>query len=98
MNKIEEIFRAWRLALTIDKNDPKYELACKRIEICDSCEHKDTIAIGDTDIFTRCNICGCALRGKIFTEKTYLDEKGGSCPKEYWKDAEQKWLEKYTEQ
>lgn len=96
MNKVEEIFKSWRIALTVEKDDPKYELASKRIEICEGCKHKETIAINDFDIFTRCNVCGCALKGKIFTPKFFSDE-GGSCPKEYWKNAEIQWLEKYSQ-
>lgn len=78
MNKIEEIFKAWRIALTADKDSPEYILASKRIEICEGCEHKETIAIGDTDIFTRCNVCGCALRAKIFSPVL------NACPKGKW--------------
>lgn len=91
MNKAEEIFQAWRIALTVEKDDPRYELACERIKICDVCEYKDTITLGDLSLFTRCTLCGCALRGKMFTPATYKDP-GGSCPKEYWKDVEEKYL------
>lgn len=89
ISKVTEIFNAWRIAF--DPNDAQAELAAKRIEICDSCEFKEAIGIGTLDIFTRCNVCGCALKGKIYTPKTYLDE-GGSCPKEKWKQVEEEWL------
>jgi len=88
MNKIEEIFKSWRISFNPD--DDQVELAKGRIEICDSCEFKEEA--GDNILrFTRCTVCGCVLKGKIYTPKTYLDE-GGSCPKEKWKDVEDEWL------
>lgn len=95
MNKLEEIFKAWQIAF--NPNDLQAELAAKRIEICDACEFKQGIPIGPGIHFYRCSVCGCALKGKIYTPKTYLDE-GGSCPKEKWKDAEQEWLDKKNTQ
>jgi len=91
MNKIEEIFTSWRIALTVVKDDPEYDLACKRIEICNGCEHKEMIAIGEFDIFARCNLCGCALKAKIFTPKTYQDA-GGTCPIQNWTQIESDYL------
>jgi hypothetical protein len=36
-------------------------------------------------------VCGCALKGKIYTDRTYLDP-GGSCPKNKWSEAEDEYL------
>jgi len=94
MNKVEEIFTAWRIALTVAKDDPKYDLACKRIEICEGCEHKETVTLGNLDIFTRCNLCGCALKAKIFTVATHNNTPGGSCPKGKWSDVEDEYMNK----
>jgi len=91
MNKVEEIFRAWSIAFNPD--DEQAELAVKRIQICDKCEHKDKYPTGPLLYIAKCGVCGCALKGKIYTPKTYLDE-GGSCPKEKWKDVEKEWLDK----
>lgn len=97
MNKVEEIFKAWKMALTLDKSDPMYELASKRIQICDDCEFKSTLTVANVGLVTRCSVCGCALKGKMFTPKTYKDE-GGSCPKEKWTEVEKEWLENNKEE
>lgn len=87
MSKIEEIFKSFSIAF--NPNDEQYELASMRIEICNACEFKNNSVPG----ISRCSVCGCALKGKIYTPKTYLDE-GGSCPKEKWKPVEQEWIDK----
>jgi len=84
MGSIKEIFTAWGIAL--NPNDAQSELAVKRLEICEECEFKKTIPIN------RCSVCGCALRGKIFTTNTYLSQ-GGSCPKNKWRTVEREWME-----
>lgn len=89
-NKIEEIFTAWKISF--NPNDAQADLAAKRIQICDSCEFKDVVETPVVKI-TRCSICGCALKGKIYTARTYMDE-GGSCPKQKWREVEKEWLEK----
>lgn len=71
MNKIEEIFKAWNIAFNPD--DTQASLAAKRIEICNSCEHKKT----DLGI-NRCAVCGCALKGKVFSPVE------GACPEGKW--------------
>lgn len=91
MNKIEEIFNSFRIAF--NPNDAQAELAGKRIEICNDCEFKQLFPIGPDIHIARCSVCGCALKGKIYTPKTYLDE-GGSCPKEKWKEIEKEWKER----
>jgi hypothetical protein len=89
MNKVEEIFKAWGIFL--NHSDQQFELASKRIEICDACEFKDIVAIGPVDILARCTVCGCALKQKIYTPVTYRDP-GGSCPKNKWSEAEDEYL------
>lgn len=71
MNKLEEIFKAWNIALNPDSE--QNELAVKRIEICNNCEYKVT-NIG----INRCSVCGCALKGKVFSPVK------GACPKGKW--------------
>ena len=53
MNKVEEIFKAWNIAF--NPTNQQNELASKRIEICNTCEHKKT-NLG----INRCGVCGCA--------------------------------------
>jgi prolyl 4-hydroxylase len=71
MNKIEEIFKSWNIAL--NPNEEQSSLAAKRLEICESCEFKDTI-LG----INKCSVCGCALKGKVFSPQR------GACPKGKW--------------
>lgn len=78
MNKVKEIFQAWRIAL--DPNQQQVELASERIQICDACEFKETIPI------IHCGLCKCALKGKIFTPVK------GACPKGKWEEVDNKFL------
>jgi hypothetical protein len=90
MNKIEEIFTSWRISF--DPNQEQADLAKERIQICEGCEHKENVTLGSFDIFTRCNLCGCALRGKIFTPVL------NACPDGRWSEIEEKWLEKNNDE
>lgn len=90
MNKVEEIFKAWRISF--NPTDAQADLAAKRIEICDVCEFKQIFEIAQTMSFARCNVCGCALKGKIFTPVTHV--QGGGCPKGFWNQVEDEWLAK----
>jgi rubredoxin len=83
MNKIQEIFHAWRIAL--DPNEQQVELASERIQICNECEFKVIEPI------IHCSLCGCVLRGKIFTPIKGTEEKP-TCPKHKWKQVEEKFL------
>lgn len=76
MNKVEEIFKAWNIAF--NPNSEQAELASKRIEICNSCEHKVT-NLG----INRCSVCGCALKGKVFSPVK------GACPKGKWDEVDE---------
>lgn len=71
MNKIEEIFKSWNIA--INPNEEQSNLAIKRLEICNDCEFKDVI-LG----INKCSVCGCALKGKVFSPQR------GACPKGKW--------------
>jgi len=97
MNKVEEIFKSWMISFSPD--DAQADIAAKRIEICDSCEFKTLTPIGPFMSIARCSICGCALRAKIFTPRTYLDgiieqndSNQGSCPRSFWTSVEKEWL------
>lgn len=81
MNKIQEIIVSWGIALNPD--DKQTELAAKRLEICESCVFRSNVP------YKRCTVCGCALKGKVYTPKL------GACPKEYWNNVEKEWFEKY---
>ena len=83
LSKTKEIFEAW--AISFNPDDAQAELASKRIEICDVCEHKAV------EPYIHCNQCGCALKAKIYTPRTYKDD-GGSCPKTKWKEVEDEYL------
>ena len=83
LNKTKEIFEAW--AISFNPDDAQAELASQRIEICDVCEHKAL------EPYIRCDQCGCALKAKIYTPRTYKDD-GGSCPKNKWKAVEDIYL------
>ena len=83
LSKTKEIFEAW--AISFNPNDAQADLASKRIEICDACEHKVA------EPYIHCGQCGCALKAKIYTPKTFADD-GGSCPKKKWMWVEMDWL------
>lgn len=88
VNKLEEIFKAWRISFNPELRQSK--LAAKRIEICNSCEFKAVTELFNKEIYVRCSVCGCALKAKIFTSNTFKD--GGSCPKNKWQNVEEQFL------
>ena len=71
MNKLQEIFKAWNIAF--DPDNAQSDLAAKRIEICNGCDKKVT-NLG----INRCSVCGCALKGKVFSPVK------GACPEGKW--------------
>jgi hypothetical protein len=81
MNKIVEIFKAWNI-----KYDPTHaqsELAGKRIEICNApCDYKSDA------VYSRCTVCGCSLKTKIFSPVQ------GACPKGFWDGVDKEHFEK----
>ena len=102
MNKLEEIFKSWGIAF--DPNEAQADLAKNRIEICDVCDFKALTEIGPIISFARCTLCGCALKAKIYTPRTYLDgikefndPNRGSCPESRWMEVEKTWLENKNE-
>jgi len=74
MNKVTEIFTAWKIAY--DPTLHQSKMAEERIKICDSCEFKSSVP------FPRCTICGCALKKKIFSPVK------GACPKGKWNEVD----------
>ena len=80
MNKIEEIFKAW--GIMFNPNDLQSELAAKRMEICDGCESKKTTPI------VHCDLCGCALKAKVYSPAI------GACPIGKWTAVEMEWEHK----
>jgi hypothetical protein len=83
LRKSKEIFNAWGIAM--DPSSDQFDLAQKRILICNGCEFKRE------DPYVHCSICTCSLKIKIYTPNTFLDIDG-SCPKEKWKPVEIDWL------
>lgn len=90
MNKIEEIFTAFRISFSPDHEQA--ELASKRIMICNDCEFKSILELTSTLTIARCSVCGCILKGKIYTPVTH--ETGGGCPKGFWTQVESEIINK----
>lgn len=84
MNKIEEIFKSWKIAY--NPNDLQSELAAARMEICDTCEYKREIPL------IHCGECGCALKAKVYSPKI------GACPKGKWVAVEMQFENKKNKQ
>lgn len=59
MRKIKEIFSSW--FVSAKPSEQQSIIASKRMEVCNSCEHKRTIP------YTNCGLCGCPLKAKIFS-------------------------------
>lgn len=78
MNKLEEIFKAWGIAF--NPNHEQLNLAHERITICSGCEFRADVPI------KRCTVCGCALKGKIYSPVK------GACPKGKWDLVDEKYL------
>jgi hypothetical protein len=78
-DKISKIATAWIAAA--NPTQAQKELAEKRYEICNGCEHKKVITkklkIGEV-----CGECGCFLSKKIFTQEF------DACPKNKWIEVE----------
>jgi hypothetical protein len=73
---MEEIFKAW--GIEYDPNNPKNELASKRIEVCNTCPNKKEM----DGVRNICSLCGCMLKSKVFTEEM------GQCPDNRWNEVE----------
>lgn len=74
MNKISEIFKSW--GISFNPNDKQSKLAIVRLSICEKCEFKEDVPV------KRCTVCGCLLKGKIYSPVK------GACPKGKWDDVD----------
>lgn len=70
MNKLEEIFKSWGIAMSPDEEQNK--LAAERLKICADCEHKRVTPIN------HCSVCGCTLKTKVYSPVV------GACPVGKW--------------
>ena len=66
------------------------KLADDRFDICLECPSKQELFENKKWSF-KCGECGCPLKGKVYTPKTYLDKKG-SCPLGKWKRVEDEYI------
>jgi hypothetical protein len=81
MNKVVEIFKAWKISY--NPTNEQNELAAARLEICSKCEHK---VHNETLNLTLCGLCGCPLNKKAFSPKTKACDIGK------WNIVESKYL------
>lgn len=79
MNKVVEIFKAWGIAFNPD--DKQVDLAANRMEVCDECENKKTSPV------IHCGVCGCALKGKIYSPVN------GACPAGKWNKIDNEYFQ-----
>jgi hypothetical protein len=75
---------------TLSHTPEQKKIADLRFDICLECPSKKEIFEGK-EWSLKCGECGCPLKAKIYTPKTYLD-KGGSCPLNKWKDIEDEYV------
>ena len=96
MNKIVEIFNAWRISY--NPNDGQSELAAARMQICDRCEYKTQPTTYVP--YVHCNKCYCKLDKKVFSPETeYTPQtKNETCPVGRWADVERIWSLKNSKQ
>lgn len=78
MNKIKEILKAWNIKFNPSEEQAK--LAAERLSVCDTCEFK----VSNLGI-KRCSVCGCALKGKVFSPVK------GACPKGKWDEIDDRY-------
>lgn len=76
MDSFSDIIKAW--AVSFNPTEEQKELADLRYNVCLSCDQKKTL-LG----IEKCNVCGCPLSKKIFTQK-----KAETCPLNKWDDVE----------
>jgi hypothetical protein len=86
----KEIISSWYSV--VKHTTEQKELADKRFEICLLCPSKQEILEGK-EWSLKCGECGCPLKAKVYSPKTYLIEDG-SCPLNKWKDVEIEYLNK----
>lgn len=81
---MEEIFKTW--GIEYNPNNPKNELASKRIEVCNTCPNKKEV----DGVRNICTLCGCMLKTKVFTEEM------GQCPDNRWNEVETQFVKYKT--
>lgn len=89
MNKIVEIFTAWKIAY--NPTDEQADLAAARMEICDRCDYKSQPTIYVP--YVHCINCYCKLDKKVFSPETEYTPatKNQTCPEGFWADVERAW-------
>jgi hypothetical protein len=81
---LRKIAKAW---FTAANPTPKQrELAEKRLDICNSCDKKKSVAS-----VVVCGECGCPISKKIFTMED------DSCPLNKWKEVEADYFKRKTQ-
>lgn len=73
LSKFLEITKSWITA--INPSDEQQLVADQRIAVCNTCDFRKYNDVGD---FFYCGLCGCVLKGKIYSPV----EK--SCPDNRW--------------
>jgi uncharacterized paraquat-inducible protein A len=63
-----DIVKSWAAAM--NPTEEQLTKATERLAICETCEHKKD------DPFKHCGVCGCPLKGKVFSER--------GCPEGKW--------------
>jgi hypothetical protein len=76
-----EIFNAWITSL--NPTEDQLILAQHRAAICKDCEHKQQF-IKDLKLAIICNLCGCPIQKKIFSNKN------NPCPLKKWEEVDKK--------
>lgn len=79
------ILKAWGIAMNPDPEQNR--IAEARLKICSTCEHKKV----NTLEIHYCSLCGCPIKGKIFTpDRVSVDEKTGKifnpCDDNRWEE------------
>lgn len=81
MNRVIEIASAWFNVL--NPSQDSIELAKERLNVCSTCDSLREVDVKImnmqvVDTYHMCGVCGCPIRGKVFTPK----EQG--CPLNKW--------------
>lgn len=76
MKKIKEIIQSYGKVL--NHTPEEHSQATERLAVCESCEF---IERGPT----RCGVCGCLLKGKIYSPAI------GACPKGKWDEIDNRY-------
>ena len=85
---LKKIVKAWITAA--NPTPTQKELAVKRMEICNACEHKKVIT-DKLEIGVVCGKCGCPLNKKIFTMEN------DACPLNKWLEVEKDYFKTKTQ-